>query len=264
MVTTKRPVRPADLIRRGPRSKDELTLENKLAEEITKIWSGRYLRRGTTAIYVVDEATGSPIFAVHEKDPLNPASNVKLLSTATVLDVLGPQWRYSTRVMGPAPGPDGVARGDLYLLGTADPTLNVQHLDELVASLKARGINKLEGDVVIGSKTFRDGVTRASVKVTITGAAPGKPPIVNYEPQSEYFKIKVNASSIKGKRGRVSVGLKHIETDDSGHYDIEVWGRIRQGRTATVWRAVPRRATFTAHTLRAKLITAGIVVVGTV
>jgi len=178
--------------------------------------------------------------------------------------VLGPTWRYSSRLLGPEPGTDGTARGDLYLLGTADPTLGVTHLDELVTLLGQRGVKRVEGDIVIGPKALRDGVARANVKVTITGQAPGKPPVVRFEPESEYFQVKVNASSVKGKRGRVQVGLRHVETDGTGHYVIDVWGRIRQGRTATLWRAVPHRAAFTAHTLRAKLLRAGIEVTGSV
>jgi len=257
-------VRRAPAHRAAPRPTTALTPEDRLNEELTKIWSSRYLRRGTTAIYVVDEATGAPLFAVHEKEPLNPASNVKLLSTATVLDVLGPDWRYSSRLLGPAPGSDGTARGDLYLLGTGDPTLTVGHLDELVAGLSARGVKRIEGDIVIGPKALRDGVARANVKVTVTGSAPGKPPVVRYEPESDYFQVKVNASSVKGKRGRVQVALRHIETDGAGHYLIDVWGRIKQGRTVTLWRAVPHRAAFTAHTLVAKLRGAGIDVTGSV
>ncbi len=45
----------------------------------------RPLKRGTTAIYVVDAHTGEEIYAVHEDEPMNPASNVKLISTAAVL-----------------------------------------------------------------------------------------------------------------------------------------------------------------------------------
>ena len=43
-----------------------------------------------TGLFVADARTGEPLFAVNADDPLNPASNVKMISTATALELLGP------------------------------------------------------------------------------------------------------------------------------------------------------------------------------
>src|SRR5262245_29805726 len=67
---------------------DTTTPEGRLRQDLESIWAGRILRRGTTAIYVVDARTGQDIYAIHPDDKVNPASNVKLLSTATVLDLM--------------------------------------------------------------------------------------------------------------------------------------------------------------------------------
>jgi len=39
--------------------------------------------RKETGLFVADARTGEALFAVNAEDPLNPASNVKMISTAT-------------------------------------------------------------------------------------------------------------------------------------------------------------------------------------
>src|SRR4029078_5122211 len=89
--------RVAPPVRRERTAASMLGPEAFLRDSLDAIWTGRILRRGVTAVYVVDARTGEDIYAVHADDKINPASNVKLVSTATVLDMLGPSWRYSTR-----------------------------------------------------------------------------------------------------------------------------------------------------------------------
>src|SRR4029079_9976822 len=56
---------------------------------------------------------------------LSPASNLKIVTAAVALDVLGPGFTYSTKVVGSL-GADGVVQGDLYLVGGGDPVLASQ------------------------------------------------------------------------------------------------------------------------------------------
>jgi serine-type D-Ala-D-Ala carboxypeptidase/endopeptidase (penicillin-binding protein 4) len=91
-----------------------------------------------------------------------PASNMKILIAATALDVLGADFRYTTRVVGPAPSA-GIIPGDVYLVGGGDPvlsgdwypdsdldrfsTFNTTSLDELARRLAASGVTRIEGSV---------------------------------------------------------------------------------------------------------------------
>lgn len=175
---------------------EKLTAEEETAAQLQKLLRGPMLRRGVTGLYVADARTGEPLFAVNADDPLNPASNVKLISTATALELLGPAFRYPTRVFGREPV-RGVVRGDIYLLGSHDPTLTMHDLDDLASSLAARGITAIEGNVVVGSDPTRDGVYRAIVPIEVVAGEPGQPPTVTAPAGLDLVELKVTATTAK-------------------------------------------------------------------
>ena len=62
------------------------------------------------------------LYSYNGNKPLIPASNLKIVTTAAALDLLGPDCRYCTEVWGPPVSDKGVISGDLYRRGNADPT----------------------------------------------------------------------------------------------------------------------------------------------
>src|SRR5215475_6764993 len=72
---------------------------------------------GTSAILVVDAATGHEIYARSSERPMMPASVTKLLTAVAALKTLGPDHRFVTQVVtGPRPG-------QIVLVGGGDPLL---------------------------------------------------------------------------------------------------------------------------------------------
>ncbi|HUQ04564.1 MAG TPA: D-alanyl-D-alanine carboxypeptidase [Kofleriaceae bacterium] len=244
----------------------ELTREEATAEAIEKILRGP-LRYGTTGLYVVDAATGKELFAVHPDDPLNPASNVKLISTAAALDLVGPGFRYTTRVLGATPGTDGVIAGDVYLLGSYDPTLGLDDVRALGAKLAAAGVKRIEGGVVVGGTSTRDGIYRSRVRVDITAGEPGALPAVTVTPATDFIEITTTATTGKRPRvkGRLTVDSKVVTKDDgSQRLTIAVGGAIGKGKTVSRWVWTRDRHLHTAHVLRTAMRDAGIEVKGDV
>jgi D-alanyl-D-alanine carboxypeptidase/D-alanyl-D-alanine-endopeptidase (penicillin-binding protein 4) len=250
------------------------SVERELIDELRRLESQRPLRRGTTAIYVVDASTGRTIYAVHEDEPLNPASNVKLISTATALDVLGPDWRYTTRVLGPAPGPDGAVAGDLYLIGSYDPTLRPAHLGELATALAGAGIARVHGDIVVGPEHLRDSVSPAQIDVYVQAGEVGAAPVVQIaadagllseaaraELLAQSFELDVQAQTTRRRRERLDVQVSLVETSPP-RYRVEITGGIARDRRVHVERRLPEPQIHTAQLLRAALAQAGIVVQG--
>jgi len=64
-----------------------------------------------------------------------PASNIKIITAAVALDVLGADHVFTTTVVGPAPV-NGVIDGDVYLVGGGDPVLSEQWYTQPSASRK--------------------------------------------------------------------------------------------------------------------------------
>jgi serine-type D-Ala-D-Ala carboxypeptidase/endopeptidase (penicillin-binding protein 4) len=257
-------VRPAIGDRKKPRT-GPIGPAERIGDAIETLYKGP-LRAGTTSLYVADARTGAPLFAVDPEAPLNPASNVKLISTATALDLLGPDFRYLTRVLGRAPDPRTGDATDLYLLGSYDPTLRVDDMHELAAALAADGIKRVTGDVIVGTTATRDGIYRALVPIDLTsGAAKGDPVTVATPAGYDFVTIKSTATTAKGKRGRLTFAEAYVR-DPDGHLRLEVTigGTMGKAKAFTHWVWTRERAQHAAHALRAGLRAVGVEVTGDV
>ncbi|MFL6142435.1 MAG: D-alanyl-D-alanine carboxypeptidase/D-alanyl-D-alanine-endopeptidase [Labedaea sp.] len=83
-----------------------------------------------------------------------PASNAKLVTSAAALEVLGPDYRFSTSVETAARNAGATLRGDLYLRGTGDPTMLAADYDALAARVAAGGIRLVQGNLVADDTWF--------------------------------------------------------------------------------------------------------------
>lgn len=92
-------------------------------------------------IDIRDAATGRSVFQLRADTPLNPASNMKIVTAATALAVLGSERTFHTGVYGRVT--DG-AIADLVLEGHGDPTLDLGDLSELAQALADRGVRSVE------------------------------------------------------------------------------------------------------------------------
>jgi serine-type D-Ala-D-Ala carboxypeptidase/endopeptidase (penicillin-binding protein 4) len=236
------------------RREEPLTPEEDTAKQIEKLLRGP-LRYGVTGLFVADAKSGEPLFAVNADEALNPASNVKMISTATALELLGPDFRYPTRVLGPEPDDKGAVHGNVYLLGSWDPTLANGDLDEIAGKLAARGIRELDGNVVVGGDATRDGVFRdAVIPVTVHAAAAGQPPTATTT-GDDLFVWKVTATTAPSEK-RAQLALTTRAADDGQHHarvEVTVAGTIGKGGTATIPVAIAQHNAIAAHALRAAL-----------
>jgi D-alanyl-D-alanine carboxypeptidase/D-alanyl-D-alanine-endopeptidase (penicillin-binding protein 4) len=121
-------------------------------------WDKRERRMGSHAgAYVVDLATRQVIYARNAELALSPASNEKLLTTASALVRLGPATTLNTTVRadpGVAIGLDGTLDGNLNLVGAGDPSLNDVAMRDLVVQLRSAGLRRITGAVVGDESLF--------------------------------------------------------------------------------------------------------------
>ena len=111
----------------------------------------------SVAVAIVDVETRKPIFRFRDDAQMVIASNNKLITSATALDRLGPDFQYETPFYLRGEVAAGVLEGDLAVVGAGDPNISGRFYDgdsfavfkTWAAAAKARGITKVSGGLVL-------------------------------------------------------------------------------------------------------------------
>jgi D-alanyl-D-alanine carboxypeptidase/D-alanyl-D-alanine-endopeptidase (penicillin-binding protein 4) len=260
-----------------------------LKARLDAIFTSPALAGAKVSVMVLDAESGKPIYSRNEKSGLNAASNVKLVTSAAALALLGPEFRWKTAVLGLAPAeggravnPAGELQGDLFLRASGDPTLTTQDLAELASELAAIGLRKVHGGLLVDASAFDSATVgpsydekddsaafRApssaaslnsnSVAVTITpGPSAGAAARVVLDPPSANLVLA----------GRVTTATKGpaapiVQTSDAGNGQtrVTVSGRIRLGsEPRVVLRRIVHPDLFIGQTFRQLLQKRGIII----
>lgn len=114
-----------------------------------------------TSILVVDLKSGKKIISYNADLPLIPASITKSVTIATLLSKVGEDYQYTTPVFLNAPVDDGIVEGDIIVEASGDPAINTVHdpksddfIAEIVAGLKALGVDTIRGKIVVDESKF--------------------------------------------------------------------------------------------------------------
>jgi D-alanyl-D-alanine carboxypeptidase/D-alanyl-D-alanine-endopeptidase (penicillin-binding protein 4) len=106
-------------------------------------------------------AGGEAELAIDADRPQPPASNMKLVTSAAALVLLGSDWSFETLVEGAGPLRDGRLDGDLVVRAGGDPLYDPRAdgsvdalLAPLIEELRARGLRAVEGDLVLDEGDF--------------------------------------------------------------------------------------------------------------
>lgn len=97
---------------------------------------------------------GTPLVNLHTGTPMNPASVMKLVTTAAALDILGTTYTWRTPVWADGSLRDGTLRGNLYIQGQGDPKLVVERLWLLLQQVRQAGVHTIDGDLVLDNSAF--------------------------------------------------------------------------------------------------------------
>ncbi len=106
------------------------------------------------SVVIHDAGTGERVLERQARQPVNPASLMKLLTTAAALDRLGPAWQWSTPVRLRGTVQAGVLEGDLHIQGSGDPGLSQERLWLLLRRVQQLGVREIRGDIVIDQAAF--------------------------------------------------------------------------------------------------------------
>ncbi len=107
-------------------------------------------------------AEGDTLESLHADKLIMPASNQKLFTLGAALDRLGGDYRYDTRIYGNGSQQGSVWKGDLYIIGSGDPSISgflyeddrYHVFEKLHQQLRSRGITKVEGNFIADVHLF--------------------------------------------------------------------------------------------------------------
>jgi D-alanyl-D-alanine carboxypeptidase/D-alanyl-D-alanine-endopeptidase (penicillin-binding protein 4) len=184
-------------------------------------------RNAYWGMLIVDPTAAETLYSRNAGKLLMPASNMKIVTGATALAVLGPEYRYRTAVAARGPVRDGTLDGDLAVIGRGDPSVSdqmrgdaMQPLRDLADSVVARGVRRVRGTVVaagdafpdaplgygwawddldfpyaagVDELLFNDGFSRVVVRA---GERAGETPTVTTAPARTYPRVRVTAMTV--------------------------------------------------------------------
>ena len=131
-----------------------------LQQRIDQLLADPGHQKTTFAVYVCDPQTDQPLYERNGDTALAPASNMKILTTAAVIDLLGADFTYKTTFALINDNLTIFASGDPL---TGDPVLSEEQNSDIFAifhrllgSLKQRNMMLIGGDLIIDDFIFDD------------------------------------------------------------------------------------------------------------
>lgn len=131
---------------------------DRLARELSKAVRHHGAAQLNYSLY--DPAYGT--FGHHATAFTAPASNEKIFTTATLLQLVGPTFQYATTVAGTTPLTSHTLHGDLVVVGSGDPTLSRGALLAMAKTLHQKGLHHVTGHLIVDD-------TRYSQKTIVAG-----------------------------------------------------------------------------------------------
>ena len=122
------------------------------------------LINAVVGILAVDE-NGRTIASWNPDMPLLTASTMKTITTGLGYEVLGPGYRFSTRIAYDGHIENGVLHGNLYIVGGADPTLGSRDtiaipidtvFNAWAQAVRKAGIRRINGRIVGDDRIFEE------------------------------------------------------------------------------------------------------------
>src|SRR5579885_1029355 len=159
--------------------------QDSLASRIPQIMERPEFAHANFGIEFYDLASGKVLYSHNAGKMFVPASTTKILSEGTLLDKLGPDYRFHTKIYRTGPlDKKGRLKGDLILVASGDPNLSnrarpdgtlafededhsyggpavsgdpLAVIKELAKAVYAKGLRKIEGRVIVDASLFPDG-----------------------------------------------------------------------------------------------------------
>jgi D-alanyl-D-alanine carboxypeptidase/D-alanyl-D-alanine-endopeptidase (penicillin-binding protein 4) len=144
---------------------------SKLKSEIENLKKDPALKHASWSVCVMNTKKDTAIAEYNSNISLVPASTLKIVTTGAALSILGNDFVFQTRLEydGVFDTISGILKGNLYIRGGGDPSLESEYFRDKKDSLtviekwaliiKAKGLKKIEGAVIGDASIFEDNMT---------------------------------------------------------------------------------------------------------
>jgi len=138
----------------GPRA------EKTLVSDLNRIFKAPVMEQGLWGVEIKSLDSGRILYSLNPRKLMMPASNMKIVTLAAAAETLGWDYRFKTTLEASAAIENGALKGDLFVRGTGDPTINSRDnranalFDEWAAALKSTGVTRIDGNVVADDSAF--------------------------------------------------------------------------------------------------------------
>lgn len=195
-----------------------------------------HTRRGEWGAIIVSLTRGDTLFAQNADAMMQPASTMKMYTSAVALDRFGPEYTFRTPVVRDGQvGADGTLNGNLYLRGVGDPSLSSRFwhdqnpMDVLARQIADAGVKRVHGDIVGDATAFDDKLVPDGWKTSYLGSAyaarvsalslnenvvwvvvqpSGKKAAVSLEPASTAISVESSVRLTGGSGGSISASRR--------------------------------------------------------
>ena len=127
----------------------------RLPAPVARAFTDAGIPLDSIAVVVTDTERPGSLLTHNADRPMNPASVMKLVTTFAALELLGPEYRWRTEAYLGGPLTDGTLEGDLLLKGYGDPKITIEQWQGFMATLRAQGLARITGDLVLDRSQFR-------------------------------------------------------------------------------------------------------------
>ena len=243
-----------------------------------------HTRSGEWGAIIVSLTRGDTLYEQNPDAMMQPASTMKMYTSAVALDRFGPDFTFRTPALRDGTiGADGSLSGNLYLRGVGDPSLGSRFwhdqdpMDVLAKQIAAAGVKRVRGDIIGDATAFDDKLVPDGWKTSYLGAAyaarvsalslnenlawvavrpDGNKAVVTLEPATTALNVDASVRVVGGTGGRITAMRRADGT-------ITVRGTIgaRSGPLKYSL-VVDNPALFTTGALRASLQKVGVTIDG--
>lgn len=196
-------------------------------------------------IEVVSLKKDQVLYQKNENHLFVPASNLKIITCAAALHILGVDYRFETKLFTDGKKRKHEIKGNLYIKGSGDPEFSLKSLEELVFALKLQGIQRIDGNIYIditdfdeiaqgpgwmwdeGAVFFNSPLSALSVNHNCIdvwvrpNAKVGEPPTTYIRPRTQFVRFSSDAT-VSAEEDTLSVKRRWMTKENT----IEITGKI--------------------------------------